>query len=99
MNRLLNTLRTQEFTLLVSLPRNDVQLAQAAVRGGAQGLKVHINVHHYASGTHFGSLKEERDNLERIMEAAGDIPVGIVPGGTPFATPDDFAALAQLGID
>ena len=99
MNKLLNRLRDAEFTLLVSLPRNDVRLAEAAIRGGAQGLKVHINVDHHASGTHFGSFSEERENLARIVEVAGDAPVGIVPGGTPFATPDEFVELAKIGID
>jgi hypothetical protein len=99
MNKLLNRLRDAEFTLLVSLPRNDVRLAQAAIRGGAQGLKVHINVDHHASGTHFGTFDEERENLARIVEAAGDAPVGIVPGGAPFATPAEFEELAKIGVD
>ena len=106
MNQLRNQLLQQEFTLLVSLPRNDVQLAQAALRGGAQGLKVHINVAHFASGTRFGSLEEERDNLDAILEVAraANASVGIVPGARTddsyaFASPDDFAQLAQMGID
>ena len=106
MNQLRNQLLQQEFTLLVSLPRNDVQLAQAALRGGAQGLKVHINVAHFASGTRFGSLQEERDNLTAILEVAraAGASVGIVPGARTadsyaFASPDDFAQLAQMGID
>ncbi|MCA9781917.1 MAG: hypothetical protein KC800_34620, partial [Candidatus Eremiobacteraeota bacterium] len=54
----------QGFTLMVSLPRNDLQLARAAVDAGAQCIKVHINCHHFASDTHFGSLAEERAVLE-----------------------------------
>lgn len=106
MNQLRNQLLSEPFTLLVSLPRNDVRLAEAALRGGAQGLKVHINVHHFASGTRFGSLTEERDNLAAILEVAraANASVGIVPGaatpdGGVFASPDDFAALAEMGID
>lgn len=99
MNQLLDTLRSRDFSLLVSLPRNDVELARAAVRAGAQGLKVHINVDHYASGTHFGSFQEERDNLLRILEVAAGVPVGIVPGGATFATEPEFAELARHGVD
>lgn len=107
MNQLFNCLRAQDFTLLVSLARNDVALAEAALRGGAQGLKVHINVEHFASGTRFGTLEEERDELARILAAAklaGNVPVGIVPGaatptGNPFASEADFEALAAMGID
>ena len=106
MNQLRTQLLTNDFTLLVSLPRNDVALAEAALRGGAQGLKVHINVAHFASGTRFGSLAEERDNLRAIIKlaAAAHASVGIVPGvlsgeGSHFATPGEFAELAGLGID
>lgn len=99
MSRLLDRLHSESFTLVVSLPRNDVRLAEAALRGGAQGLKVHINVHHHASGTHFGPFEEERYSLARILEAAGPVPVGVVPGGTPFARCDEFDEMARLGMD
>jgi putative N-acetylmannosamine-6-phosphate epimerase len=99
MNNLLHRLQTEEFTLMVSLPRNDVRLAQAALEGGAQSLKVHLNVEHFASGTRFGSFDEERENIARIVDAAGSVPVGIVPGGTPFATEEEFSALAEIGVD
>ncbi len=100
----MNELRTQleqPWTLLVSLARNDVRLAQAALRGGAQGLKIHINVHHHASGTHFGAWDEEKAEIERIIEAAREhkASVGIVPGGSPFATQEEFADMARAGVD
>jgi hypothetical protein len=101
MNQLLNQLQNNDWTLLVSLPRNDEALARAALRGGAQGLKVHINVEHFASGTKFGSFEEEAENLEKIVAVAREYSasVGVVPGGTPFATPAEFAKLAALGVD
>ncbi len=99
MNKLLNRLQNNDWTLLVSLPRNDLELAQAALNGGAQGLKVHINVHHHASGTNFGTWDEERETLREIVQLAGDVAVGIVPGGAPFATAEEFAQMAQIGID
>jgi hypothetical protein len=101
MNQLLQHLQNKSFTILVSLPGNDVRLAEAALRGGAQGLKVHINVEHFASGTRFGPFEEERKSIARIVDVAKahNAPVGVVPGGSPFATEDDFEKLAQLGID
>ncbi len=101
MNQLSNQLSNNDWTLLVSLPRNDVELAEAAFRGGAQGLKVHINVEHFASGTKFGSFEEEKSKLQKIVQVAQEhsASVGIVPGGSPFATRNEFAELAQLGID
>ena len=102
MNQLHTQLTQNDWTLLVSLPRNDVELARAALRGGAQGLKVHLNVEHFASGTRFGSWDEERDVLARIVEIArdGGASVGVVPGANgAFASPDDFRGLAEIGID
>lgn len=101
MNQLLQQLQNHSFTLLVSLPHNEVALAEAALRGGARGLKVHLNVHHAASGTQFGSFAQERDVLAQIAELAKahDASVGVVPGGAPFASEAEFAELAKLGID
>lgn len=84
--------------LLVSLPRNDPELARAALAGGADGLKVHINVHHAAAGVKFGSLAEEAAALDRIV--ALGLPVGIVPGDADaMALPDDIRRLAEMGLD
>lgn len=101
MNQLLHQLQNNPFTLLVSLPRNDVALAEAALRGGARGLKVHLNMHHAASGTQFGTFEEERDVLSQIAQLAKshDASVGVVPGSAPFASEAEFAELAKIGID
>ena len=106
MNPLQTQLQTQlqqnAWTLLVSLPGNDIELARAALGAGAQGLKVHINVEHFASGTRFGPLREERPKLAQITELAREFGanVGVVPGTlSNFASPADFRELAQIGID
>lgn len=101
MNQLLTQLQSHDWTLLVSLPRNDVNLARAALRGGAQGLKIHLNVEHHASGTHFGSWEQEREEIARILDAAQQhgASVGIVPGGVPFASREEFAQMAEAGVD
>lgn len=102
MPQLFEQLTQNDWTLLVSLPQNDLSLARAALEGGAQGLKVHINVEHFASGTRFGSLEEERDNLRPIVELAQEFnaSIGVVPGaGGNFASRDDFKELADMGID
>ncbi len=54
--------------LWVSLPKNDLSLAQAALRGGAELVKVHLNAHHRASGTVFGTFTEERPFLEELAK-------------------------------
>jgi len=84
--------------LLVSLPANDLDLARAALDGGADGLKVHINVHHAAAGVQFGSLAQERAALEEIVSLG--LPVGIVPGdAAAFIAPEEVRDLAAIGLD
>jgi len=85
-------------TLIMSLPANDPELARAAARGGADVLKIHIRVHHDASGTHFGTLAEERERIAAIL-AAFQGPVGIVAGAADPATPEEMTELKRMGID
>ncbi|HIE50426.1 MAG TPA: hypothetical protein EYP85_01590 [Armatimonadetes bacterium] len=94
---LLDRLHQPPPTLIVSLPRNSVELAQAAVDGGAEVLKVHLNLRHAASGLDFGPLAEERERLQAILEAV-EVPVGIVLGGKKVAPPEDLTELADLGF-
>lgn len=84
--------------LIVSLPANSAALARAAAEAGAEALKVHINVRHEASGTAFGSLAEERGNLERIL--AVGLPTGIVPGAAgSLPSREDMYELEAMGVD
>jgi hypothetical protein len=85
-------------TLIMSLPANDPELAKAAMNGGADVLKIHIRVEHAASGTRFGTLEEERNRIERILDLFPG-PVGIVAGADTPATPAEMDALADMGID
>lgn len=102
MNQLRNRLEEHPWTLLVSLPKNDIELARAALGAGAQGLKVHINVEHFASGTKFGSFDEEWKTISNIVHLAAEsgASVGIVPGtAAKFATPEEFKSLQAIGVD
>ena len=84
--------------LIASLPHNDPELAQAALDGGADMIKVHINLSHHASGTRFGTLAEESPAIERIVHIWEGKPVGIVPGAKPELNDRTMAALPGLGI-
>ena len=84
--------------LLVSLPRNDPELARAAIDAGAEGLKVHVNLHHAAADAGFGSWQQEASAIERICALGA--PVGIVPGtADTMCSPQDMQAMADTGID
>ncbi len=84
--------------LLVSLPQNDPDLGKAAVDAGAEGLKVHMNLHHAAAGVAFGSWAQEAAAIEQII--ALGVPVGIVPGTADnICSPADMQAMAEAGMD
>lgn len=68
----------KKFLLIVSLPFNDLQLAKHAIKGGADAIKVHLNVEHKASNTAFGSFVKEKDKIEEILKLK--VPVGLMPG-------------------
>ena len=79
MNEYLRMLSEKRLTLIMSLPYNDPALCRAAFEAGADVVKVHINVEHRASGTHFGRLAEEsfNEDLEGvILTGAGRKPGG-----------------------
>lgn len=85
-------------TLLVSLPANSLDLAKAAIAGGAEGLKVHINLHHAAADFGFGPWEQEAPAIERICEMG--VPVGMVPGTAEcICTTAEFHSIANAGID
>jgi len=97
--RMMDILRVRKRpVLLVSLPANDPELGRAAVEAGAEGLKVHINLHHAAADAGFGSWQQERDAIEQIV--ALGVPVGIVPGtAEAMCSPEDLEQMADAGVD
>lgn len=82
--------------LIVSLPRNAADLARASADAGADMLKVHINVHHRASGTRFGSLDEEEEGLTAVL--ASGLPTGLVPGEATMVTQEEVPRLRRFAF-
>ncbi|MDU5105346.1 hypothetical protein [Clostridium sp.] len=80
---LINILNQKAISLIVSLPENNVEFAEAALSAGADVIKMHINVEHRASKTKFGSLSEELNIIKEIVSLCKkyDKPIGIVAGG------------------
>jgi hypothetical protein len=97
---LLHAVRRKEhpIALIASLPCNDPALAKAALEGGADVVKVHINVQHRASGTLIGSLDEEKPALDAILNLWQGKPVGIVPGGPETMQRADLPRLVAMGF-
>lgn len=88
-----------KFSLVVSLPSNQLELARAALTGGAQAIKVHCNVWHRASGHTFGTYAENREFLKDLVALCKDVPVGLVPGGAEaFVSEEELYELEQMGV-
>lgn len=77
--RLEQLLNQSRMALLVSLPQNKLHLAKAAVEEGADGIKFHINVAHYASGNNFNHFEDYVEIFTEVRNTF-DGPMGIVIG-------------------
>lgn len=91
-----------KFTLIVSLPKNDVDLVEESLLAGADSVKVHLNVHHFASGQKYGSFLEEKDFLLKasdLVKKHGKI-LGVVVGeGGEYTTNAELDSMYDLGVD
>ena len=82
--------------LIISLPANDVEMAKIAIDSGADVVKCHINITH-ASGREFGTLGENRDVFEKILELG--VPLGLVPGAQQaMITEPEVDEAREMGI-
>ena len=92
MPKLINLFKENRMTLMVALPENDPEMAEAAVSGGADALQLHLNL------SHFKTFYEEKKNLKEIMENTV-IPVGIVPGLDVTADKGEMEEMKKMGFD
>jgi hypothetical protein len=97
MSTVYDLMKAGGFPLVVSLPRNDLDIANAAVAGGAQGIKVHLNGHHRASGTVFGSFAEERTFLEAVARLP--VPKVVMIGQEVVPSREEMIELLRLGFE
>jgi hypothetical protein len=86
--------------LIVSLPRNDREMAQSAVENGADAVKLHMNVEHRASGTRFGSFRDEQAIVSEIASELS-CSVGLMPGAEIASLPSaaELTELHAAGVD
>ncbi len=98
---LINTLNRKKITLIVSLPENNLEFAEAALLAGADVLKIHINVEHRASKTKFGSLKEELEIIKKMVTLCKQYnkPIGIVAGGNDKIPMDEIKGIIEEGFN
>ncbi len=94
-----NHLKEKKMTLIVSLPKNNLDLAKAALSEGADAVKMHVNVNHRASGNKFHSTETYFEEFQQIRaEYSG--PLGIVPGGSfTDIRRSEMSLLTKIGFD
>ena len=98
--RFVDLMSDRKFVLVVSLPSNNLELAKAALEGGADAVKVHCNVWHRASGHTFGTYQENKSFLQDLIRLCGNVPVGLVPGtAEAFITETELQELKEMGLD
>ena len=97
MNEFMKLFEKNRLVLIMSLPANDPALCHAAFEEGADVVKVHINVEHRASGTHFRRLEQEGQALRQMLsEAKG--PIGLVPGASLEVIRLDVEEASRMGF-
>jgi hypothetical protein len=95
--RLYRALTDGTFPVIVSLARHDLDLAKAALDGGAFALKTHLNAYHRATGTTFGSFAQERPFFEQLAKLG--CPLLVMAGQETVPTAEEMDALADLGFE
>ncbi len=95
--KLYRALTGGDFPVIVSLARHDLDLARAALDGGAFALKTHLNAFHRATGATFGSFTQERPFFEQLAKLG--CPLLVMAGQETVPSPEEMDALADLGFE
>ena len=96
-SRFYQALTSGEYPVIVSLARHDLDLAKAALDGGAFALKTHLNAYHRATGTTFGTFEQERPFFEELAKLG--CPLLVMAGQETVPTAAEMDALADLGFE
>ncbi|MET0436304.1 MAG: hypothetical protein ABW043_02290 [Devosia sp.] len=96
-SRFYQALTSGEYPVIVSLARHDLDLAKAALDGGAFALKTHLNAYHRATGTTFGTFEQERPFFEELAKLG--CPLLVMAGQETVPTASEMDALADLGFE
>lgn len=98
MSKTTKLMNNKKMTLIVSLPKNDLALAKCAWENGADAVKMHINLSHHASSTHFQSLELERPFITALLKTS-PVPVGIVIADSTELAEEALNGILELPFD
>lgn len=99
----LNTLfETKKFSLEVTMPQQ-IDYVKAVLKGGADCIKVRCNPNRHmdniASTVKIGSFAETKPFFEELLDVAGDVPVGVLPGLKDFfMTEEECLEAKKMGF-
>jgi hypothetical protein len=95
-------MENSKFTLVATMPQ-ELEFAEAAVKGGADALKMRCNMNHISNlsaGIMNGPFQERKGFLKEVIDMAGDVPVGLVPGGLEaYVTEAERVEMEEMGFD
>ncbi|MFA5839788.1 MAG: hypothetical protein WC890_03915 [Candidatus Margulisiibacteriota bacterium] len=92
MSRLIDLINSNKLTLIVALPENNLEMAEAAFAAGADALQLPINMHE------FNTMEQERDTLAKILKIV-EAPVGINIGNDKDLHESEIKEIEKLGFD
>ncbi|MEM0118226.1 MAG: hypothetical protein QXV32_07245 [Conexivisphaerales archaeon] len=84
--------------VIVELPGNSMELAQAAADAGADSIIAQLNNEHPVTHTYTGGLELEAAQI-REMVSQLKVPLGLHLGSQSRITKDDWARISELGVD
>ena len=100
--KLKSLLETRKFTLVATMPHT-AECVDAVLKGGADALKMRCNVTHtgpLSAGILNGPFQERKGFLKEVIDMAGDVPVGLVPGSMEsFITEAERVEMEEMGFD
>lgn len=98
MNPFVSLLKTKPMTLIMSLPKNDIEMCSAAFEAGADVVKVHCNLTHNASNTVFEPFQTYVEPFSQMLSNAKG-PMGLVLGANVSDVRNDMFAASKLPFD
>jgi hypothetical protein len=97
-SRVQQAIRNGKPILLVELPGNSMELAQAAASGGADSVIAQLNNEHPVTHTYTGGLELELNQLRDFVNTLS-IPVGVHVGAQARMTRDEWTKVLELKPD
>ncbi|MDI6730964.1 MAG: hypothetical protein QME05_00080 [Candidatus Margulisbacteria bacterium] len=92
MSKLIDLINNNKLTLIVSLPENDLEMAEAAFAAGADALQLLLNMRE------FNTIDQERKTIINILKIV-EAPIGISIGSHKDLHKKELNEIEKLGFD